>query len=376
MEKLPPIPTPVSAQWREFRYQYLPLITFICIVGIVVVMWHNYVVPPTVLAQVETVTANVVSIQPGVLVSLDVERFQRVTNGQVIGVVRVLETNLMEASLAVIKADLQVMHDRIGVDDLRANQTFQTAWLSFLQERGQHEMNKVSLGRYLADYLRASNSWFNVTTVTNKGTVLTITNAPLISKAQYDMAQALYEKTQVEVTQMQVYLAEKEKILPKMQGDSSKLLASIERDIAAQEERFKAGAQNIILRAPMDGTVSVISNHVGEGIVAGRPIVIITPQKSDRIIAYVRQPMNSVPTTNTVVMIRRQTFNREVGYGKIVQVGTQLEPMSPTLLANTGGKMIDMGLPFLVKISDKHLNLSPGERVDLILNPPTKPAVD
>ena len=133
----------------------------------------------------------------------------------------------MEASLAVIKADLQVMHDRIGVDDLRANQTFQTAWLSFLQERGQHEMNKVSLGRYLADYLRASNSWFNVTTVTNKGTVLTITNAPLISKAQYDMAQALYEKTQVEVTQMQVYLAEKEKILPKMQGDSSKLLASI-----------------------------------------------------------------------------------------------------------------------------------------------------
>ena len=61
MEKLPPIPTPIRTQWREFRYAYLPIATFITLLIMVGYMWHNYVIPPSVLAHVEPVTANVIS---------------------------------------------------------------------------------------------------------------------------------------------------------------------------------------------------------------------------------------------------------------------------------------------------------------------------
>lgn len=366
MEKLPPIPTPVSTQWREFRYQYMPVITFVAIVAAVVVMWKNYVVPPMVLAQVEPVTSNVISTQPGVLTALYVERFQRVKKGQEIGVVNVIQTNVLASSLDTIRADLQVMHDRMGADALRAQQNYERERLTFLQERVQLNINKVLLSQYGADFLRASNLWL-------------ASKPPLISEQQYDTAKALYEKTKVEVEQTETFLIEKEKVLPLLRSDSSNLLASIENDIKAQQDKFKAESQDIILRAPIDGTVSVISNWPGEGVVAGKPIVIITPEKSDRIIAYVRQPMNLVPKVNDSVMIRRQTFSRKVYEGEVVQVGSQMERIDPSLFVGSTTKIVDMGLPFLIRVKidkDDKEPLAPGERVDVILNSRSKLAAN
>ena len=98
MDKLPPIPTPLRTQWREFRFKFLPIITFCALIATVVVMWRTYVVPPTVVAEAETVKSNVISTAPGTLLSLSVERFQHVTNGQVIGLVQVVETNVLSTT--------------------------------------------------------------------------------------------------------------------------------------------------------------------------------------------------------------------------------------------------------------------------------------
>lgn len=363
MEKLPPIPTPASAQWREFRYQYLPAITFLAVVIAVVIMWRNYVVPPTVLAEVEPMTANVISTQAGILTTLKVERFQRVTNGQEIGQIVILEPNILTASLGAIQADLNVMRSRMEVDQFRASQAYEEQRLVFLQERVQNNISKVLLARYTADFLRVSNLWL-------------ATKPPLVSEQQYDLAKELYDRTSVQVTQTEEVLKEKEKALPKLQADSTKLLGAIEQAIKAQEEKLRAENQNLILRAPIDGTVSALGNQPGERVVPGKPIVVITPHRSDRIIAYVRQPMNMVPTNNAPVMIRRQTFKREWGYGKVVQVGSQMERIDPALLPG-GVKVIDMGLPFLVKVDKTpgrpDLDLAPGERVDVIVNPRNKP---
>ena len=109
-------------------------------------------------------------------------------------------------------------------------------------------------------------------------------------------------------------------------------------------------------------------------MVAGNPIVVITPLHSDRIIAYVRQPMNFVPKVNDSVQVRRQTFRRETGSGKVAEVGTQMERVDPSLFVGSSVKVIDMALPFLIRLEDNRLNLAPGERVDVIFRPRGKPA--
>jgi len=360
MEKLPPIPTPASAQWREFRYQYLPGITFLLVVAVVVFMWRNYVVPPNVLAEVEPIRANVISAQPGLLTSLTVERFQHVTNGQEIAQIQIMETNVLSASLGVIEANLAMKNEQLDLLVRRDNMIYERERLDFLQEQVQFNMNKELLPLYTSNYMRMSNLWFRST-------------PPLVSAAQYDDAFAQYQKCKAGVEGNALYLAEKEKALPKLKVDASNLVYFVTKDIQAQADRLLNAQSNITLRAPIDGIVSVVNHRPGERVIASTPIVVITPLQSDRIIAYVRQPINTVPHLNDWVMVRRQTYKRETGYGKVALVGAQLDQIDPALLL--GSTKTDMGLPFVIKMRDK-MDLSPGERVDVILNPRIKPEVN
>ncbi len=45
MSKLPPISAPLRRRWREFRIEYLPLITFGLSVIAAVVLWREFAVP-------------------------------------------------------------------------------------------------------------------------------------------------------------------------------------------------------------------------------------------------------------------------------------------------------------------------------------------
>ena len=45
MDKLPPIPTPASQRWREFRKQVLPTIMFVGVALSVAFLWKSLVAP-------------------------------------------------------------------------------------------------------------------------------------------------------------------------------------------------------------------------------------------------------------------------------------------------------------------------------------------
>ena len=384
MDKLPPIPTPLRTQWREFRFKFMPVITFCALVATVVVMWRNYVVPPTVVAEAETVKSNVISTSPGTLLSLAVERFQHVTNGQVIGMVQVVETNVLSTTIAAMEADLQVTKARMRLDQLRNDANFQRQRLDYLTESNTWEVDKVLLTNALNNYIRASNLFFrgyqstNVASGKLPSSLLSSPVLPtnlavaLIPQAALDQALSDYESKRRAVELTGIFLKEKARVLPELLIDASNVVNSTENDVKAQEAKMQAAAQNQVLRAPIDGTVSTINNRPGEKIMAGAPIVVITPLKTDRVVAVVRQPINVTPKPNDWVEVRRQSFKREAGLGKVIEVGTQLDVIDPSFMPNVNKKTIETGLPFLVKMRD-NLNLKPGERVDLILNPRRNP---
>jgi hypothetical protein len=70
-ESLPPIPTPVAQRWREFRIQILPIIVFVGILAAILMMWRNFVQPPSVVGEAQAVKAKVAGPEEGVIADMN-----------------------------------------------------------------------------------------------------------------------------------------------------------------------------------------------------------------------------------------------------------------------------------------------------------------
>lgn len=86
-----PIPIPFSQRWHDFKTAYLPILTFLLLCGTIFWMWGRYVTPSNIVGEVEAVRAHVISLCPGTLQELKAERFQHVTNGQCLAVIKLME---------------------------------------------------------------------------------------------------------------------------------------------------------------------------------------------------------------------------------------------------------------------------------------------
>src|SRR5688572_14749681 len=134
-EKLPPIPTPVSQRWREFRIQVLPFMVFVAILTGVVYLWKGYVQPIGVIGAAETNLVNVTTLQDGMISELFVERFQNVTTGQVIAIVVNTDPELIRAQIESVQADIKVLAARNAVDEKRTDQAYQEFKQDLLSRR-------------------------------------------------------------------------------------------------------------------------------------------------------------------------------------------------------------------------------------------------
>src|SRR5258708_15487206 len=114
MKDLTPIPIPTALKWRDFRHQWVPLFMFAATAICAAVLWDKNVSSPTLIGQVDSVTATVSSSDTGVLTNLWVTRFQRVNAGDVLGeVLSPLPNNL--------NSEIQLMQARMGMDSMQVN---------------------------------------------------------------------------------------------------------------------------------------------------------------------------------------------------------------------------------------------------------------
>jgi multidrug resistance efflux pump len=124
------------------------------------------------------------------------------------------------------------------------------------------------------------------------------------------------------------------------------------------------------LIAPIDGVVTHLFRRSGEVVSGAEPILQISAVRSDRIIGFLRQPLPIEPKPGMEVEVRTRTLQRQMATSTIAQVGLQLEPITPTLLAAmrlpVSTVPTDFGLRIHVTVPAE-LGIRPGEYVDLIL---------
>ena len=350
MDTLAPIPTPPAQRWREFRIQTLPIVTFLVVIVCVGLLWKQYVLPTNIVGEVEAVRANIISTVPGTLRELKVVRFDRVTNGQVIAMISTMDTELFQASLHSIEADLKLMRARMQLDMERNATSYEGLRLQFLNERVELAIERVNNKYYESEVARQQQL---------------LTNAPpLIDISAYEAAVRLAESSRTNIIEREKYLAEKEKTLPAL-VPATKADEAIVETIRAQEEKLRAQAMLIPLKSSIDGMVSFVLHSQGEKFVANTPLVTISAVSSTRIVGYVRKPFSGMPKVGDTVQIRRQTIRREMALGTVLNVSGQLEPISANLIPAQAGVKVEMGLPFAVSLPTE-LALIPGESVDLL----------
>jgi len=366
-ERLPRIPSPPGTAFREFRVRFLPAIAFAAVLSGTVVTWQSYVAPSNWVGEVETVRSVVSSTQPGRLAELAVGHLQQVSAGDVLARVLPADAELVDAQVSLTRA--RMMFLREGVDARVRQQNnrinFTQLKLDWLDQKVEVATQRARLNQLEAEVVRAKKA---VEGVSTGGTAAT----PFGSVADLQLAEANYGAALAETAEREKLVQEIEATMAQLAPDEVKLNEDIPQAlrsaVAVQEQELRmleARLAPVSLVAPIDGVVSVVHRRGGENVLPGEPIVTISALRGDRVVAFLRQPLNEEPTTNMVVEVRSRSLKRNFGQGRVVAIGSQMEPILPELLpGKTTPNVLEYGLPVLVSLPPE-VAARPGEIVDL-----------
>ena len=347
-DKLPPIPTPASQRWREFRIQILPFVVFLGVMTGIVYLWRSYVQPVGIIGYADTNQVNVTSLQDGVISELFVERFQNVTSNQVIAIIVNTDPELIKAQIESVQADIKILAARNAVDEQRTDQSYREFQQQLFKLRVDQATDQVQA-------ILATNEYRRVENLYKQGTE-SLANLEA-EKAKLDTYATLLEERGGQIEDLQKSLqalAEKRK-----PGDGDPFAEGVEKKATELQLMLKPST----LKAPIDGMISLVHHVKGERILRGMPIVSINDPQTRRIIGYIRQPVVRVPSTNDSVTITTRTQTRQSARGQVIRVGSQLEPINPALIA-VDSKRMEVGLPIVVSVPDG-IQLVPGEYLNL-----------
>jgi multidrug resistance efflux pump len=198
---------------------------------------------------------------------------------------------------------------------------------------------------------------------------------PFVSQAELQMAQRNLDALRAEIAERQLLVRDVggqiEKMAPDERKMSEEVPASIEAALAVEQRALEAVESQLnptILLAPIDGFVSAVHRLSGEAVQAGEPILTISGMRAEKIIAYVRQPLQQRPQVGMTVEVRSRSEGRLAGRGEVLSVGGQLEPILPELMVYRAATApeVEYGLPVLLTVPQE-LGLIPGEIVDLMV---------
>ena len=354
------IPIPHAQRWLDFRVHWLPLLVFAVAVVTAAYVWQQYVFPASLVGRVEGLRADVSLPQAGVVTKLFVTRFQTVNAGDPIAEIAPVDLKVLEASLGVIRADIELLRSGVTPATIgqRAAISYDRLKVDWLQQRAKVATTRTELALAEIELGRAERLW--------KG--------KLVSDADYDTAKTRREALKVGFDEHSRLSADLEQSLHTLLPASDTVLDTTNQfraALAVEEQRLRLTEAQMaprLLTAPIEGSASVISKWCGETAAAAEPIVTIGSTKSERVIGYLRQPFYLNPTTNMAVQIRTRGFHRKQGVGRILAIGDHLLPINDVLLPPTKYSVTETGLPIVVSLPPEIKKwVRPGEFVDLTL---------
>jgi multidrug resistance efflux pump len=355
------ISIPLPLRLREARLRWLPPLVWILAIAVLALLWGEHVSSPTMVGQAEPVLANVSCHKPGVLTELRVNRFQKVKAGETVGQVMVTDPKILASSLAVIQAEIDMLRTggmRPITDQQRTAISYDQLRLDWMRQRTQLATARVNLGLAETELQRMEELF----------------KEKIVSQRMYEQSKAAWERLQQEVSELSKLVAEGEQSFQGLQFTNRTALSTISSDplhaaIAVQESKLRLTELElspVLLKAPIDGSVSSILHRPGEAVTAGQTILTVATFNPVRIVGYLRPPVVIEPKPGMDVRIRTRSLHRQVGLAKIIEVGSQLENVPQPLLGQVKLANAELGLPIDISMPS-NLQIRAGELVDITL---------
>lgn len=324
---LGPIPTPAAQKWKEVRLIYLPRTVFA--VGVVVAawLWASWVSPATLVAEAEIQQRDVRSAQAGVVASLKVDMLQPVHRGDVVGQIAAANPRLLDATLAVIRADVGMLSDSMaGVTDKqkmaleyeKLQLELMTRRVSLASLRGRLQVSAADLARSEQLYKQG-----------------------LVTDQQIGQLKGAVDSLNAQIAEEARLVAHLEPIVrnysPKDENNADlSAQSALAAAIKVQDAKLKLAEEQLTpqpLVAPIDGVVTALLRHPGEEVTAGETVLRITASRAERLVGFLRQPMPFEPKPGMTVEVRTRGVKRQFATTKITEVGAALEPIPPSIMA-------------------------------------------
>jgi multidrug resistance efflux pump len=352
----PKIPTPPAQYWRELRVTALPLAVFLVTMLVVVKLWSERAATANLTGVVVGSRAEIRSPLAGVLMKLQVRRFQYVNAGDLIAEVVTTDIALLEAQLAVAAAELELVQRGMGpMENLQRNLMNRVSLeADVVKQRVELASAAIAEQRLRREYERARQLFAE----------------RIITEEEHDRIRSELEVVTVQIEEGTRLL---EELLPRLEELRRQFEAPRrpEDPVAAAvrfyEEKLRlieAEATPFRLVAPISGMVSELFRENGEAVVDGEAILVIRSERPEYVVGYLPHPLRMDPQEGMPVVIRTQGSRQRQYEGQIVKVGAQLEDM--TEAQNLVTDLIRMALPIQIAVTDD-FSLRPGEIVNLTI---------
>ncbi len=357
-DKPAPIPIPSRQRWLAVRHRVVPAATVGSAILLIAVLWNSHVAAPTMVGLVEPQLGSVSSPKPGVLAGLTVSRFQAVRAGEIIGHIIVADPKMVESTLTVIRAELDLLRANMNpiVTQQRNAVNYAQLRLDWMRQRAELASVKVNLQLAEAECHRSEELFKN----------------KLVSQSDLDIAKANYGALQQQAEELTKLVADGENSFASMQPTGTADISQISDEpmraaVAVQDAKLRlteAELSPIPLQSPMDGVVTMIFCGSGEAVVAGQPIVSIASAKPARIVGYLRPPFAIEPAAGDRVKLQTRGRHRVTVAAEILGVGVQLEPLPAVLGGASQFTATQQGLPVNISLPG-NLSIRSGELVDV-----------
>jgi multidrug resistance efflux pump len=353
--RLPPIPVPFSAVWREFRLRIIPLVVFAMVVCAALYVWRTIPFAGNLRGVGEGARSVVTSPRLGVLQRLEVQPYQWVEAGDALLTILPFDP---DAQLDFLQSELQLT--RLRLEPSMADQNalnFEQVRVDWLRLKQELAMARVNLER--AESALKRNE--------------TLMKEQLVSQDLYEITLRDRDFYQAEVKEKSASIQEIDRRLtelravgePQSPGTNQSTMSMISR-LEARMATVETNWNPITLLAPISGRVHMISRRESEFVVEGESLVMIASPRADRIVAYMRQPFALEPQPGMEADVMLQNNRRQKFSTQIVQVGAQLEAITNALAFVQQGALVDMGLPIILNVPPG-VQLRPGETVSVML---------
>ena len=352
-DPLPPIPSPAAHQWRQFRVNLLPHVTFGLVLLAVIWLWGRNLANPLLTGQAEGFESDVASPRAGRISQLKVVLYQEVKAGDVIAIVDALDPMILSNTVSLAQAEMNAIRADGGfrpTDKVRYAE-FEFEWLNL---RSELAALKTQLTFAEIELQRSTK----------------LMEDKLISQSDFDKTNTIYQVIQHTYTEKQAVVAEMEKRLKELNPANSEESKYVSAALAVAEAKFHVAEAQLAplkLVAPISGHVRTLSKLAGATVSTGDPIVTISSSEVNHIIGFLNQPLRLEPKVGERVIVRSRGMRRVTGMAVITQIGPRVEMFDTPLRVRGMATSQQRGLPIIVNVP-ANLNLLPGELVDLTLD--------